>query len=42
VAWKEKGLAIGVEPTEDEIQAVIEPLRAKAIKEVDRTRREGR
>jgi hypothetical protein len=40
VAWKEKGLAIGAEPTEEEIQAVIEPLRKKAVKEVDKARRE--
>lgn len=42
VAWKENGLAIGAEPTEAEIQAVIEPLRDKAIKEVHKARREGR
>ena len=42
VAWKENGLAIGAEPTEDEIQAVIEPLRNKAVKEVDKARRDAR
>jgi cytochrome c553 len=42
VAWKERGLAIGEEPTDDEIQAVIEPLRKAAIKEVDKARREQR
>lgn len=38
VAWKENGLAIGEEPTAEQIEAVIAPLREKAIKEVDRNR----
>lgn len=42
VAWKENGLAVGAEPTRDEIDAVIKPLRDKAVKEVGKARREGR
>jgi hypothetical protein len=38
VAWKENGLAIGVEPTADQVQAVIEPLHKAAVKEADRDR----
>lgn len=42
VAWKENGFVIGAEPVEDEIQAVIEPLRIAAVKEVDKDRRNAR
>lgn len=42
VAWKENGLPVGTEPTREQIEAVIEPLRAKAVKEVDKARREQR
>lgn len=38
VAWKENGLAVGEEPTAEQIEAVIAPLRQKAIKEVDKER----
>jgi hypothetical protein len=38
VAWKENGLAIGEEPTAEQIEAVIAPLREKAHKEVDKER----
>lgn len=41
VAWKENGLAVGEEPTAEQIAAVIEPLRAKAVKEVNKARAEG-
>lgn len=41
VAWKENGLAIGDEPTAEQIEAVIKPLRDKAVKEVDKARAEG-
>lgn len=41
VAWKENGLAVGEEPTAEQITAVIEPLRAKAVKEVNKARAEG-
>jgi hypothetical protein len=41
VAWKENGLAIGDEPTAEQIEAVIKPLRDKAIKEVEKSRRNG-
>lgn len=38
VAWKENGLEISAEPTAEQIEAVIEPLRKKAVKEVDKAR----
>lgn len=41
VAWKENGLAIGDEPTAEQIEAAIKPLRDKAIKEVEKSRRNG-
>ena len=41
VAWKENGLEIGTEPTAEQIEAVIKPLRDKAHKEVDKARAEG-
>lgn len=41
VAWKENGLEVGTEPTAEQIEAVIVPLRDKAVKEVDRARAEG-
>jgi hypothetical protein len=41
VAWKENGLAIGDEPTAEQIEAVVKPLRDKAVKEVDKARAEG-
>lgn len=41
VAWKENGLEIGVEPTREQIDAAIEPLRAKAVKEADKARVKG-
>lgn len=41
VAWKENGLAIGDEPTAEQIEAVIKPLRDKAVKEVNKARAEG-
>lgn len=40
VAWKENGHQVGTEPTPEEIAAVIKPLREKAVKEVDKARRE--
>lgn len=42
VAWKENGLPFGVEPSREQVDAVIEPLRNKAIKEVDKAHREQR
>lgn len=39
VAWKENGLAVGTEPTAEQIEAVVKPLREKAIKEVDKNRK---
>jgi len=41
VAWKESGLPIGTEPTREQIDAVIQPLRDKAVKEVDKARKQG-
>lgn len=41
VAWKENGLEVGTEPTAEQIEAVIVPLRDKAVKEVDKARAEG-
>jgi len=41
VAWKESGLPVGSEPTQEQIDAVIKPLRDKAVKEVDKARAEG-
>lgn len=41
VAWKENGLPVGTEPSREQIDAVIEPLRVKAVKEVDKARREN-
>lgn len=40
IAWREAGLPPHHEPTREQIDAVIEPLRAKAAKEVDKARRE--
>lgn len=42
VAWKENGYPVGTEPTPEEIEAVIKPLRDKAVKEVDKDRAAGR
>jgi hypothetical protein len=42
IAWKENGLDIGIEPTLEQITSVIEPLRNKATREVDKARQEGR
>lgn len=42
VAWKENGLAVGTEPSAEQIEAVIAPLREKAKKEVDKNRQSGR
>lgn len=42
VAWRENGLKIDEEPTQGQIDAIVEPLRAKAAKEVDKDRREAR
>lgn len=41
VAWKENGLPIGTEPTNEQIEAVINPLRDKAHKEVEKNRKNG-
>lgn len=41
VAWKENGLDVGVEPTAEQIDAVIKPIREKAIKEADKNRKQG-
>lgn len=40
VAWKENGLEIGTEPTAEQIEAVIKPIREKAVKEVDKNRKQ--
>lgn len=42
VAWKENGLPVGAEPTEEQITAVIKSLRDKALKELEKARREQR
>lgn len=42
VAWKENGHPVGTEPTPEEIEAVIKPLREKAVKEVEKARAAGR
>lgn len=42
VAWKENSHPVGTEPTREEIDAVIKPLRDKAVKEVDKARASGR
>lgn len=39
IAWREAGLPLHHEPTQEQIDAVIEPLRAKAVKEVDKARK---
>jgi hypothetical protein len=41
IAWKENGLPVGTEPTQEQIDAAIEPLRKAAIKEFDKERARG-
>lgn len=41
VAWKENGLPVGTEPTREQIDAVIGPLREKAAKEAAKSQAKG-
>lgn len=42
IAWREADLPLHHEPTREQIDAVISPLRAKVVKEVDKARKDGR
>lgn len=42
LAWREAGLPEYVEPSQEQIDAVIEPVRVKAVKEVEKARKQAR